>query len=193
MRQAFDPPGDARPDWRIISDLARRLGASSGWDYASPADILAEVAALTPIYGGITFDRLDATACSGRAPTPRTRHADPAYGGVPARAWAVQPGALSQPRRNCPTTNTPDPDDRARAPALAHAHDDGRVGGLEFLAPEERVEVHTQDAARLGIADGDWIRITSRRGSVTARARVFNQPRQGVVFMTFHYAEALGK
>ncbi|MEW6578829.1 MAG: molybdopterin dinucleotide binding domain-containing protein, partial [Chloroflexota bacterium] len=44
---------------------------------------------------------------------------------------------------------------------------------------------------RLGIADGDWIRVTSRRGSVTARARVFNRPQQGVVFMTFHYAEAL--
>jgi predicted molibdopterin-dependent oxidoreductase YjgC len=67
-----------------------------------------------------------------------------------------------------------------------------RVGGLDFLAPEERVEINPRDAASLRIGNGDWIRVTSRRGSVTARAKVFSRPRPGLIFMTFHFAEALG-
>jgi predicted molibdopterin-dependent oxidoreductase YjgC len=65
-----------------------------------------------------------------------------------------------------------------------------RVGGLDYLAPEERVEVNPDDALRLGIADGDWIQVVSRRGQVTARARISERPRAGLVFMTFHFAEA---
>src|SRR5262245_32948426 len=67
-----------------------------------------------------------------------------------------------------------------------------RVGGLDYLAPEERVETNPQDAAALGISNGDCIRITSRRGSVEARAWVTDRPRPGLIFMTFHFAEALG-
>ncbi len=67
-----------------------------------------------------------------------------------------------------------------------------RVNGLDVLAPEERVEVNPHDAAALDISDGDWIRVSSRRGTVKARARVCDRPRRGLVFMTFHFAEALG-
>jgi predicted molibdopterin-dependent oxidoreductase YjgC len=67
-----------------------------------------------------------------------------------------------------------------------------RVSGLNFLAPEERVEVNPQDAAKLGITTGDWIRVSSRRGSVTARAWVVERTLPGLIFMTFHFAEALG-
>ena len=66
-----------------------------------------------------------------------------------------------------------------------------RVGGLDFLAPEERVEINPQDAAALDIVDGDCIRITSRRGSIEAHAWVTDRPRPGLIFMTFHFADSL--
>lgn len=191
VRQAFAPPGDARPDWQIIRDLARRMGAP-GWDYADPASILAEIAALTPIYGGITFDRLDGDGLQW--PCPDAAHP----GTLILHTMAFPRGrGLFSPVQHQPPPELPDdeyPFILTTGRVLQHWHTrtmTGRVGGLEFLAPDERVEVHTQDAARLGIADGDWIRVTSRRGSVTARARVFNRPQRGVIFMTFHYAEAL--
>jgi anaerobic selenocysteine-containing dehydrogenase len=67
-----------------------------------------------------------------------------------------------------------------------------RVEGLNVLVPEERLEMHVEDAARLGVADGDLVRVASRRGEVEVRARVGKTCRPGTVFMTFHFAEALG-
>jgi predicted molibdopterin-dependent oxidoreductase YjgC len=76
VRQAVLPPGQARPDWSITADLARRLltledrrpaGPQAAWDYASPAEIMDEIAALTPSYAGVSHARLQrATTCIGR-------------------------------------------------------------------------------------------------------------------------------
>jgi predicted molibdopterin-dependent oxidoreductase YjgC len=65
-----------------------------------------------------------------------------------------------------------------------------RVAGLTELRNEEKLEVHPEDAVRLGVADGRAVRVTSRRGSVTARARVTDACPEGTVFMTFHFAES---
>jgi predicted molibdopterin-dependent oxidoreductase YjgC len=67
-----------------------------------------------------------------------------------------------------------------------------RVNGLQQLAPEERLRIHPQDAAMLGLQDDDWTLVSSRRGQVRVRAEVTKEVRPGVVFLTFHYAEALG-
>jgi predicted molibdopterin-dependent oxidoreductase YjgC len=67
-----------------------------------------------------------------------------------------------------------------------------RVDGLEYLEPEERLRIHPSDASRLGLVDGDWTLVASRRGQVRVRARVTHQVQPGLVFLTFHFAEALG-
>ena len=67
-----------------------------------------------------------------------------------------------------------------------------REEGLNELVPEERVEVNHQDAERLGLRDGDWVRLTSRRGSIVARAKVGDVVAPGTVFVTFHFWEAPG-
>ena len=192
VRKAFDPPGDARPDWAILCDLARRLGAT-GWDYPDPAAIMDEIAAVTPIYGGITYDRLDGDGLQWPCPSPD-------HPGTPilhTKTFSRGRGRFN-PVHHQPSVELPDdeyPFMLTTGRVLQHWHTGTmtrRVGGLDFLAPEERVEVNPQDAARLGIADGDWIRISSRRGSVVARARVFERTLPGLVFMTFHFIEALG-
>jgi predicted molibdopterin-dependent oxidoreductase YjgC len=64
-----------------------------------------------------------------------------------------------------------------------------RSPGLDRLAPEERIELHPEDAARLAIGNGDWVRVVSRRGEVTARVRLTDRSAPGLVFGTFHFKE----
>ncbi len=192
VRQALALPGEARPDWQIIGDVARRLGADD-WNYAHPAAIMDEIAEITPIYGGIRYDRLEEEGLQWPCPTPD-------HPGTPILHVGKFPRGLGyfSPVHHQPAAELPDdeyPFMLTTGRLLQHWHTGSmtrRVEGLNFLAPEERVEVNPQDAARLGIRDGDWIRVSSRRGSVTARVRVFDRPRPGLVFMTFHFAEALG-
>jgi predicted molibdopterin-dependent oxidoreductase YjgC len=69
VRQAIKPQGDARPDWQVISELAHRIGPNgssdghSGWNYSDTSQIMTEIAQLTPIYAGISHDRLERAGC----------------------------------------------------------------------------------------------------------------------------------
>ncbi len=193
VRRATAPPGEARADWQILCDLARRLGAQ-GWEYSSPADIMAEIAAVTPSYGGISYERLE------QGPGPQWPCPSLDHPGTPIlhRERFTRGRGRFHPVDYLPPAEPPDPEFPlvlTTGRILQHYHTGSmtrRVGGLDYLAPEERVEIHPLDAARLGIRDGDCVRITSRRGSVTARAWITARPRPGLVFMTFHFAEALG-
>lgn len=192
IRPAFDPPGRARPDWQIICDLAQHLGASD-WDYTHPSEIMDEIAHLTPIYGGISYDRLSNNGLQWPCPTPE-------HPGTPI----LHKGSFSRgrgyfsPVHHQPSVELPDEDYPLMLTTgriLQHWHTGTmtrRVDGLNILAPEELVEIHPQDAQQLGIQDGDCVRISSRRGVVEARVQVIDRPRPGLIFMTFHFAEALG-
>jgi formate dehydrogenase alpha subunit len=192
VRKALEPPGEARADWEVVCEIAQRLGGQ-GWDYADPGEVMDEIADVTPIYGGIHYDRLEGEGLQWPCP-------DRDHPGTPilhAAKFSRGRGLFSPVHHQPPVepTDADYPLILTTGRILQHWHTGTmtrRVGGLDFLAPEERVEVHPDDAARLGITDGDWIRVTSRRGSVTARAKVFERPQPGLVFMTFHYAEALG-
>lgn len=192
IRPALQPPGDARPDWQILSDIARSLGAS-GWDYAHPSAILDEITEVTPSYGGIYSDRLDGDGLQW--PCPNRDH--PGTPILHAEKFPRGRGTFSPVHYQPPAEPTDDdyPLILTTGRILQHYHTGTmtrRVGGLDFLAPEEHVEIHPRDAERLGIVDEDWLQVTSRRGTVTARARVSERSNAGLIFMTFHFAEALG-
>jgi formate dehydrogenase alpha subunit len=192
VRKVLDPPGEARADWQIICQLAEQMGAV-GWNYTSPAEIMDEIAEVTPSYGGIHYDRLDGEGLQW--PCPKRDHEGTKtlhVGKFPRGRGHFSP-VHHQPAAELPDDEYPLMLTTGRI--LQHYHTGTmtrRVDGLNLLVPEERVEINVQDGAALGIADGDWVRVSSRRGTVTARARVFNRPRPGLVFMTFHFAEALG-
>jgi predicted molibdopterin-dependent oxidoreductase YjgC len=192
VRKAFDPPGEARADWQIVAEIAQRMGAP-GWDYADPAAIMDEIAEVTPIYGGVHYDRLDGEGLQWPCPTREHPGTPVLHVGKFSRGKGNFSPVHHQAAVELPDDNYPLMLTTGRI--LEHWHTrtmTGRVGGLEFLAPEERVEINPSDAAARGIANGDWMRIASRRGAVTARAWVTDRIRPGLVFMTFHYAEALG-
>lgn len=193
VRKGFDAREGARPDWQILCDLSIALGANrSDWTYSDPAEIMAEIAKVTPIYGGISYERLEGASLQWPCPTPD-------HPGTPVLHTAKFSRGLGRfnPVHHRPAAEVPDADYPfmlTTGRILQQYHTGSmtrRVEGLNYLAPEEHVEINPDDALRLGINNNDWVTITSRRGQVTARARVSVRPRRGLVFMTFHYAEAL--
>jgi formate dehydrogenase alpha subunit len=190
VRQAVDPPGEARADWRITCQMARQMGAG-GFDFESPADIMAEIASLTPTYGGISHDSIDGGGIQWPCPTaghPGTPmlHAE-GFSRGRGRFMALEhkePAEL--PDAEYPLLLT-----TGRSPYHWHTGTmTRRVKGLNDLLVESLVDISPADAERLGIADGEKVRITSRRGSATARASVTEVSAEGVVYMNFHFAQS---
>ncbi|MCL6431430.1 MAG: formate dehydrogenase subunit alpha [Anaerolineae bacterium] len=191
VRRVVDPPGEARPDWWIVSAIARRMGAT-GFDYESAAQIMAEVARVTPQYRGITYERLEQVGLAWPCPDimhPGTevlhsgRFATPSGKG---RLVPLNPGTPAElPDREYPLLLTTER-------SLYHYHTGTmtrRVRALEVLHPEERVEINPHDAESLGLSDGQLVRVVSRRASVQCRTKVTPRAPRGVVCMSFHFAE----
>lgn len=196
VRKAIEPIGEARPDWQIVCDIARRMLRNTQhvaqWNYTNAEEIMQEIALLTPSYAGITYARIDKLGLQW--PVPNKDH--PGTPILHTEKFTRGKGLFSPVEHQEPA-ETPDeqfPFVLTTGRILQHYHTrslTGRVTGLVQLAPEERVEINPDDAARLGVNDGDWLRLTSRRGQVDARAWVTDRVGRGIVFMTFHYADAL--
>ncbi len=207
VRKAVEPPGEARADWQIVAQVASSMlqvaseksqipntkYQGTGWEYASPEDIFKEMSALTPSYAGITYARLELGGMQWPVPT-----AD--HPGTPIlhREKFTRGLGFFSPVEHTPPAENPDaefPFVLTTGRVLAQYHTGTmthKVAGLDRLAPEERVEINPDDACQLEVADGDWIEVSSRRGQVKAHAQLTSRVDRGVVFMTFHYAEALG-
>jgi predicted molibdopterin-dependent oxidoreductase YjgC len=150
-----------------------------------------EIAALTPIYGGISHTRLGPTGLQWPCVTP----GDP---GTPILhvGRAVRGRARFTPVQHQLPAEQPDagyPLVLTTGRILEHYHAGSmtrRVPALDWRVPHASIEVHPDDAARFGVADGALVRLRSRRGAVRARARVTDQIVAGTVFIPFHFAEA---
>jgi formate dehydrogenase major subunit len=191
IRKAIPPVGRARPDWWIIAELARRMGAS-GFDYEDASAIMSEIATLVPIYGGITYRRIDEAGLPW--PCPTSDH--PGTPTLHTERFSTPNGkGRLVPLKFRPPAETPDGDYPlvlTTGRSLYHFHTGTmtrRVAGLNVLHPEELVEINPEDAAKWGIADGRRVRVVSRRGAVVGRALVTERSQPGVIWMTFHFAE----
>jgi len=200
VRRAVDPPGDARADWGIIRDLgkrlAKRLGLGdnsapyAGWDYNRPSEIMDEIAALTPIYGGVSYDRIDEVGLQWPCPSPDHPGTPILHVGRFSRGLGRFSEVEWQPPAEEPDDEFPLVLTTGRVLYQWHGGSMTRRTDLDVLYPEALVEISPQDADHLGVKDGEMVKVTSRRGQVTARAEVTGRPRPGVVFMTFHFKEA---
>jgi formate dehydrogenase major subunit/formate dehydrogenase alpha subunit len=196
------PPGEARPDWSIVAEIGRRMrgldavGASGaarhgGWDYASPAEIMDEIAALVPAYGGVSHARLERD--SVQWPCPSADHP-----GTPI----LHVGRFTRGRArfiradHVPPAESPDRDYPlvlTTGRVLEHYHGGTmtrRVASLAWLVAEAALEIHPADAARYGVRAGERVRVRSRRGAISATAAVTDRITPGTVFLPFHFAEA---
>jgi formate dehydrogenase alpha subunit len=190
VRKALEPIGDSRPDWQIICELARRMGAW-GFDYASPLDIFREIADVMPAYGGITYERLETGGLQWPCPTEDHPGTVYLHDGIFARGKGKFVALEYRPPSEMPDKQYPLVLTTGRNMYQFHTGTMTRkTRGLNEMKGEEEVEINPQDAEGLGIADGDKVRVSSRRGKVTAKARVTGNSPEGVIFMTFHYAES---
>ncbi|MBT3363027.1 MAG: formate dehydrogenase subunit alpha [Chloroflexi bacterium] len=190
VRKVVDPAGDARPDWQITCDLATRMGAK-GFAYNSAQEIMAEIAELTPSYGGITYERIDEVGLQW--PCPDANHPGTQY--LHVDKFSCGQGNFVPLVYKAPAESADDqyPLIMTTGRSLYHFHTGTmtrKVDGLNALHPEELVQINPVDGAKLGIADGDRVKVSSRRGSVTAKAKLTNDSAEGEIFMTFHFAEA---
>jgi formate dehydrogenase alpha subunit len=200
VRKAVEPPGEAREDWRIIADLAKRVqlptsnlhSPFSGWDYENPAQIMAEIAALAPSYAGVSHARL------GRGERLQWPVKGPDHPGTPvlhvgqfARGKGKFHALEHVPPAELPDDEYPMLLNTGRV--LYHWHGGEmtrRAKGLLAVYGQPLVEVNPEDAARLGLDGKKQVRVTSRRGSIEATARVTERVPPGMVFANFHFPEA---
>jgi formate dehydrogenase alpha subunit len=197
VRRALAPRGQSRPDWEIICDLGRRverlLGRehSARWDYADPGEVLAEMGALVPAYRGVTYARLEKLG-GLHWPVPDEQHPGTTF--LFAESFPRGRGRF-HPLTYVPAAEPPDdeyPFVLTTGRVLEHWHGGTmtRHSALDELYPEALVEISPADGARLGIASGTPVRVTSRRGTVVARAQVSTKANDGTVFLPFHFSEA---
>jgi formate dehydrogenase major subunit len=200
VRQAIEPLGSARQDWEIVADLAKRMQALSntqstaphaGWDYASPAAIMIELAALTPSYGGVTYERLEREGFL-QWPVPTSDHPGTPYlhkGKFSRGVGHFTPVAFKEPAE-APDQEYPFLLTTGRI--MFHYHTGSMTRRSEKLdreVPEGYVELSPEDAVQLGLGKSARVRVISRRGEIETRAWITRRVPPGIVFIPFHFAE----
>ena len=190
VRKAIEPLGISKPDWRIICQIAKRLGAN-GFDFNHPSQIMDEIASLTPSYGGINYNRLETCGIHWPCPTPD-------HPGTPIlhmTRFVCGLGKFS-PLKYRASAEVPDkeyPLILTTGRSLYHYHTGTmtrKVTGLNIIEPEGTIEINPIDAAHLKISDGEKAKVISRRGEVITKAKLTEKSPPGVVYMTFHFAES---
>src|SRR5467141_186650 len=191
LYQVFEPLEGSRPDWRIIQDIANRLGAN--WNFKHPSEIYAEIASLTPLFAGVTYERLE---------------------GYKSLQWPVAPDGTDQPLLYTKQFNFPDgkarlfpltysePSDRVNAEfdlhlnngrLLEHFHEGNltyRSPGIREQTPDTFVEVSPALATERGIKTGSWVQLISRYGKVRVRALVTDRVEGKELYMPMNSSES---
>jgi predicted molibdopterin-dependent oxidoreductase YjgC len=192
VRKAVEPPDGARDELWILSELARRMGHD--WGQPTAEAVWNEVRTVAPAFcGGMSYARMEAMG-GIQWPCPDESHPGTKF--LHARLWQEPRGGRAAPfsvvKQEGPVEL---PDDEyplmlTTGRRLESYNTGVQSGGYESpLHLGETLDISPEDAARLSIADGDPVRITSRRGHVAAPARVDRSLRPGVVFMTLHFPD----
>jgi len=187
--KAVEPVGDARPDWWILSQLSTRLGYPMG--YKHPSEVMDEIAAITPIYRGVSYGRLGEAGL--RWPVPSFDH--PGTPILHAEKFSRGLGRFHVVEHRPPAeeTDAEYPLILTTGRVLFHWH----TGTMTRRSPtltdqinEAFIEINETDAERLGVHYNDLVKVASRRGKITLHSRVTSGIKEGVVFIPFHFAEA---
>eukprot|EP00119_Amphimedon_queenslandica_P021692 XP_019862111.1 PREDICTED: uncharacterized protein LOC109590657 [Amphimedon queenslandica] len=191
-RAALALPGEARQDWWIIQQIARRIGLD--WQYRGPADVFAEMQGVMPSLDNISWDRLRAeSAVTYPCPAPDRPGMDIVFGEgfpTPDGRSNLVPASIIPPDEQ--------PDDEfpmvlTTGRQLEHWHTGAmtrRAEMLDLLEPEAVASISPVDLRKLGIEAGDLVRVATRRGRIELKARADSAVPPGILFIPFCYAEA---
>lgn len=191
VREAINPIEESRPDWLIISQLAERMG-SDQFKYNSPEEIMEEIQRLTPIYSGISYERLDKGEVLSW-PCPSLEHPGTKYlhaeGKFTRGKGKFFPVDFKEPAES-PDGEFPFILSTGRVAFQFHTGTmTRRISSLNREAPTGFVEINPQDADKLRIEQGGEVEVRSRRGEIKIKAFITDKVAPGVVFIPFHFAE----
>lgn len=187
VRKAVDAPGDAKPDWWIIAQIARRLSIP-GFDYQSPKDVFNELCSLSPIYAGVDWD----IAKSGEYQWPIPYRGHPGTPRLHEDEFPIGRGLFKMIKYRDPAETVDDeyPIWLTTGRRLESYHtrtQTGRSEGIDYLLPEEVLEVHPEDVLDMGLTDGGWAELSSRRGAVKIKVKATPRSPRGTVFSSFSF------
>ena len=191
-RPALEMPGEARLDWKIVSDVARRMGYPM--EYASPEAIFEEFSSLTDSYQTLDYQNLGSAGKLWPNPNPAQEDGpkvlfDDTFPTADGRARFVAADWTAAPE--LPSNEFPFILNTGRL--LEHWHTGSmtrRSQVLHNLSPTPFVGIHPEDAHNLGIKDGERVQVTSARGSIELKAKITEEECKGAVFVPFHFREA---
>ncbi len=189
LRKAVEPPGEAKPDWWILSQIASRMGIA-GFEYESAKEIFNELCELSLTYHGLDWDRIEHSEYQWPVPhkghpgTPRLHEKEFINGrGIFKVIGYRDPAEVIDDEYPVWLTTG------RRLQSYHTRTQTGRSQGIDYLLSEEVLEVHPDDVQDWGLADGGWCQLTSRRGSLPIKVKATNQSPRGTVFASFSFAD----
>ncbi|MBI2503074.1 MAG: molybdopterin-dependent oxidoreductase [Candidatus Latescibacteria bacterium] len=189
LRAAVPAQGEARPDWWIVSQIARRLEIP-GFEFGSAKEVFEELCSLSPIYAGLSWERVDKGEYQWPVPT-----AD--HPGTPI----LHQGEFKNGRGLFKVINYRDPAETTsdefpvwlttgrRLNSYHTRTQTGRAQGIDYFLSEESLEVHPEDAREWGLEDGSWCRMASARGTIEIKVWTTRRSPRGTVFASFSFNE----
>ncbi len=191
VRKVLNPVGNSRPDWMILRDLMNKLGYDAHYD--SPREIMEEISRVSPIYAGISYERIERRGIQW----PCRSIEDEGTPILHQNTFSTENGlGKFIPVEYAEPPEIPDeeyPFYLSTGRILYQYHTGTmtrRVKEINDLKPNVEIEINPEDAKDLGIRDGEIVRVRSRRGSIEGPAKITERSQKGLVFIPFHYAES---
>ena len=191
VRKAVAPVA-GMAEWQVLSKLSTLMGYPM--HYNSPSEIMDEIASLVPIYGGISYERIEEKGIQWPCPTRDHPGTTTLYTDLFSRPGGLARFVGLDHKGPGETTDKEYPYVLITGRIREHYNNGSmtaRSSGIAEVVPEELAEISHADAQKLGIKSGDTIKVFSRRGEVIVKAKVTARSQAGNVFMTFHHRKAL--
>ncbi len=189
VRKAVEPPGEAKTDWEAICGISNALGYPM--HYASAKEIFEEIASVTPSYAGITYKRIEKEGIQWPCPTSDHKGTKFLHKDKFSRGLGLFSAIEFIPPDELPDGDYPFLMTTGRV--IYHYHTGTmtrRAQGPSERCPESLVEINPGDAGKLGISEGQTVKVASRRGEVQAKAQITEKSAPGTIFMNFHFTNA---
>ncbi len=185
IRKAIDPVGESKPDWWITCQLGQKMG-KNGFTFSYPSRIMDEITSLTPVYHGISYNRLDNGSLQWPCPDNQSNGTPILY----TDSFNGSPGQFIPLEFTTPETLTDGkyPFMLVLGRSLYYTQTgtvSRKASGLKTLRGEDTVEIFTKDAQDLQITNGEIVKVISLHGEVSAKVKISNRLLQGTIFMEF--------
>lgn len=188
IRKAVEPPGEARPDWEILCEVARRLGYRMHYNHTS--EIWDEIASICPLFAGINYERIEKVGIQWPCPSPDHPGTLYLHKGKFTRGLGQFAPFHWRPPAEEPDEEYPFILTTGRTLFNYNAATmTQRTAGIRQKEREPFVQIHPDDALRIGARDGEPIKVITRRGEVVVKARITERIRPGVIWMPFHFVD----